>query len=110
MGIFSSIHDFRKAGTLAKQSLPYQDPTYLGFVLLFQWTDITETSADKKLVHNSGATPYSPLFDPMGAEYYLKNLAEITDPDAGAKFKRKLGETEKITKIRGKDRYIYHFK
>lgn len=98
MGIFSSIHDFRKAGTLAKQSLPYQDPTYLGFVLLFQWTDVPENGVGQKLVHNSGATPYSPLFDPLGAEYFLKNLAAISDPDAGAKFKRKLAALQNFKK------------
>jgi hypothetical protein len=98
MGLFSSIHDFRKAGTLAKQSLPHQDPTYLGFVLLFQWTDVPETASGQKLVHGSGATPYSPLFDPMGAEYYLKRLAEITDIDAGAKFKRKLAALQNFKK------------
>jgi hypothetical protein len=90
MGVFSTIHDFRKAGTLAKQSLPYQDPTYLGFVLLFQWTDVPQTSKSQNLIHNSGATPHSPLFDPSGAEYYLKNLAQVSDADAKSKFQRKL--------------------
>lgn len=98
MGIFSSIHDFKKAGTLVKQSLPHQDPTYLGFVLLFQWTDVPENGTGQHLVHNSGATPYSPLFDPMGAEYYLSNLADINDPDAGAKFKRKLAALQNFKK------------
>jgi len=98
MGVFSSIQDFKKAGTLAKQSLPYQDPTYLGFVLLFQWTDVPEQAAGQNLIHGSGATPYSPLFDPMGAEYYLKRLADITDPDAGAKFKRKLKALQNFKK------------
>lgn len=98
MGVFSSINDFRKAGTLAKQSLPYQDPTYLGFVLLFQWTDVPENGNGQKLVHNSGATPYSPLFDPAGAEYFLQKLAEIGDADAGAKFKRKLKALQNFKK------------
>ena len=98
MGVFSSIQDFKKAGTLAKQSLPYQDPTYLGFVLLFQWTDVPEQAAGQNLIHGSGATPYSPLFDPMGAEYYLKRLADITDPDAGAKFNRKLKALQNFKK------------
>ena len=98
MGLFSSIQDFKKAGTLAKQSLPYQDPTYLGFVLLFQWTDVPEQAAGQNLIHGSGATPYSPLFDPMGAEYYLKRLADITDPDAGAKFNRKLKALQNFKK------------
>ncbi len=98
MGVFSSINDFRKAGTLAKQSLPYQDPTYLGFVLLFQWTDVPENGNGQKLVHNSGATPYSPLFDPAGAEYFLQKLADIGDADAGAKFKRKLKALQNFKK------------
>lgn len=97
MAIFSTIQDFRKAGTLAKQSLPYQDPTYLGFLLLFQYTDISTIEAGKNVAHG-GTTPYSPLFDPGGAEYYLKNLAEISGEDAGAKFKRKLRALQNFKK------------
>ena len=99
MAIFSTIQDFRKAGTLAKQSLPYQDPTYLGFLLLFQWTDtpVADPSFSKTMTHGN-TTPNSPLFDPMGAEYYLKNLAEVKDPDGSDKFQRKLAALQNFKK------------
>lgn len=97
MAIFSNIHDFRKAGTLAKQSLPYQDPTYLGFVLLFQWSDVPEDVNGKSLTHASGAVPISPLFDPLGAEYYLTQMSNMGG-EAATKFKRKLTALQNFKK------------
>jgi hypothetical protein len=88
MAFFIQNEAFRKAGLFRKgtklKALPYQDPTYLGFLLLFQWSDVKVTSGP-----NGTSTPdaiiSSPLFDPSGAEAYLKRLV-VVNP----KYKRKL--------------------
>jgi hypothetical protein len=88
MAFFIQNEAFRKAGLFRKgtqlKALPYQDPTYLGFLLLFQWNDVKVTTNT-----NSTSTPdaiiSSPLFDPSGAEAYLKRLVQAND-----KFKPKL--------------------
>jgi len=88
MAFFIQNEAFRKAGLFRKgtqlKALPYQDPTYLGFLLLFQWNDVKVTTNT-----NSTSTPdaiiSSPLFDPSGAEAYLTRLVQ-----ANAKFKPKL--------------------
>lgn len=88
MAFFIQNEAFRKAGLFRKgtqlKALPYQDPTYLGFLLLFQWTDVKFTTNT-----NSTSTPdaiiSSPLFDPSGAEAYLTRLVQ-----ANAKFKPRL--------------------
>ena len=88
MAFFIQNEAFRKAGLFRKgtqlEALPYQDPTYLGFLLLFQWTDVKVTTNT-----NSTSTPdaiiSSPLFDESGAEAYLTRLVQIN-----AKFKTNL--------------------
>ena len=88
MAFFIQNEAFRKAGLFRKgtqlSALPYQDPTYLGFLLLFQWNDVKVTTNT-----NSTSTPdaiiSSPLFDPSGAEAYLTRLVQAND-----KFKPKL--------------------
>lgn len=88
MAFFIQNEAFRKAGLFRKgtqlKALPYQDPTYLGFLLLFQWTDVKVTTNT-----NSTSTPdaiiSSPLFDESGAEAYLTRLVQIN-----AKFKTNL--------------------
>lgn len=88
MAFFIQNEAFRKAGLFRKgtqlKALPYQDPTYLGFLLLFQWTDVKVTTNT-----NSTSTPdaiiSSPLFDESGAEAYLTRLVRVN-----AKFKTNL--------------------
>lgn len=88
MAFFIQNEAFRKAGLFRKgtqlKALPYQDPTYLGFLLLFQWTDVKVTTNT-----NGASTPdaiiSSPLFDESGAEAYLTRLSQ-----ANAKFKTNL--------------------
>lgn len=88
MAFFIQNEAFRKAGLFRKgtqlKALPYQDPTYLGFLLLFQWNDVKVTTNT-----NSTSTPdaiiSSPLFDESGAEAYLTRLVQIN-----AKFKTNL--------------------
>jgi hypothetical protein len=78
MAFFIQNEAFRKAGLFRKgttlKALPYQDPTYLGFLLLFQWNDV-KTTSDTNATSIPDAIISSPLFDPSGAEAYLKRLA-----------------------------------
>lgn len=88
MAFFIQNEAFRKAGLFRKgtqlKALPYQDPTYLGFLLLFQWKDVKVTTNT-----NGTSTPdaiiSSPLFDESGAEAYLTRLSQ-----ANSKFKANL--------------------
>jgi hypothetical protein len=80
MAFFIQNEAFRKAGLFRKgtklNALPYQDPTYLGFLLLFQWDDV-KTVSDTTATSTPDAIISSPLFDPSGAEAYLKRLAIV---------------------------------
>jgi hypothetical protein len=80
MAFFIQNEAFRKAGLFRKgtklNALPYQDPTYLGFLLLFQWKDV-KTVSDTTATSTPDAIISSPLFDPSGAEAYLKRLAIV---------------------------------
>ncbi len=80
MAFFIQNEAFRKAGLFRKgtklKALPYQDPTYLGFLLLFQWNDV-KLSTNTTGTSTPDAIISSPLFDPSGAEAYLKRLAVV---------------------------------
>lgn len=62
MADFKKISDFKKS---KRSRFPYQDPTYLSFVMLFDFTDNIN----------------SPLLA-LGAENYLTNLANIESDDS----------------------------
>jgi len=80
MAFFIQNEAFRKAGLFRKgtalKALPYQDPTYLGFLLLFQWNDV-KLSTNTTGTSTPDAIISSPLFDESGAEAYLKRLAIV---------------------------------
>lgn len=80
MAFFIQNEAFRRAGLFRKgtqlKALPYQDPTYLGFLLLFQWDDV-KLPLGKTSVDIPDAVLSSPLFDASGAEAYLTRLSKL---------------------------------
>lgn len=104
MGLFTSWESFRKAGRYVKgangsKGMPYQDPTYLGFLLLWQWQDAKYTPNPNSSISTPDYTVASPLFDINGAEQYLTRLAKSNEAKYGKKLKALQGFKAALKKI-----------
>jgi len=81
MAFFTQTEAFRKAGLFRKgtalKALPYQDPTYLGFLLMFDYIDIKQFFGNVNGTAVPDAIISSPLFEPSGAEAYLTKLSKL---------------------------------